>query len=193
MKHFSIGVLFVLISLLTGCNIPIGEDGESVEISKDGATITNDEGKEAAINIDKDEGSMTISGEDGDLNIGVNSEIPEGFPSDIPIPDDITIVSSASIDNDTERGSSVNFLSDGNYDDIVKLYSDYFASGDFENIADGDSHEGVDQMTAAMTDAGIEMEVFMGQKANESYVVSVQNSPDLGGVNVSITHSVIEK
>ncbi len=60
-----------------------------------GSTLSTDDAK---INVDRDDGSFTIETEEGEVNFeaGGGGSLPEGFPSDFPLPDNLNIIVSSS-------------------------------------------------------------------------------------------------
>jgi hypothetical protein len=91
-------------------DIEFGEDGFSVE-SEDGSisidgdgtfTVIDEDGDQTTgeIDIDADGGDLSIDGQDGDVEFSTGSELPEDWPTDVPVPDDIDITSSTSLDED---------------------------------------------------------------------------------------------
>jgi hypothetical protein len=91
-------------------DIEFGEDGFSVE-SEDGSvsidgdgtfTVIDEDGDQTTgeIDIDADGGDLSIDGQDAGVEFSTGSELPEGWPTDVPVPDDIDITSSTSLDED---------------------------------------------------------------------------------------------
>lgn len=58
------------------------------------------------VDIDVGEGTARVEGEDGTFEFG--GELPEGFPDDVPVPDDYTVISS--MEGESERGSGFNVM-----------------------------------------------------------------------------------
>ncbi len=71
---------------------------------------------------DGEEGEVTITREDGrEITLSSKPDIPELFPSDIPLPGEMEIVSSISSDDSVTLGVETEMP----YDDVVKMYFDY--------------------------------------------------------------------
>jgi len=72
-----------------------GEDVD-VDISGDQVKITDEEGQE--VTISSDDKTTTISSEEGEttITVGEGLSLPEGFPSAVPVPSDLNIVSGTS-------------------------------------------------------------------------------------------------
>lgn len=122
--------MLAIVLLLTGCiNIPIG-DGNKMKISKDGITFTDEEGGQHSITIDEEEGQVSMKGfgmdgEDEEISVGQNLDIPNSFPTDIPIPDNANIVQASSIQSVT----TISFTTTIDIEQIVDLYESYLNSG----------------------------------------------------------------
>lgn len=181
-----------MIVVLVGCfKIPLG-DGESLKISKDGFTVSNSDGKETKVNIDKDEGKISVSSDEGEgLSVGNNADIPEEFPSDIPIPEGAIILSGITLDDEDEgRVTSVNYIYEGNFDDLVQLYQEYLSNGNFDSIEDSTTQETIAAMTSVYTKDGHEMEIIHGYKEHEVYIFQISVLDGKDHVTVNIMHTV---
>src|SRR5690625_2595708 len=125
-------LLIFLTIFLAGCiNIPIG-DGNKIKISKEGVTFTDEEGGEHSINIDEEEGQLNLKGfgmdeDDEGVTLGQNLELPDSFPSDIPIPDDANIFQSSSV----QSAFAVSFETSTSIDETIELYETYMNSKNF--------------------------------------------------------------
>lgn len=77
---------------------------------------------EKAIIEAEEQGTTTITKEDGEkITLSNKPDIPDLFPSDVPMPDEIQVVTSISGDNSVTLGIETEMP----YDDVVKLYYDY--------------------------------------------------------------------
>ncbi|WP_284141615.1 MULTISPECIES: hypothetical protein [unclassified Virgibacillus] len=132
MRLLQISIFLSLFTIfLAGCiDIPIGSEGK-LKVSKDNIKISDEEGNEQNISIDTEGENVTVSGsgsgsenEDVSMNIGNNVELPETFPSDIPIPE------KANIFQATEADGMISIAYDAptKVEDIEKLYTDYINS-----------------------------------------------------------------
>lgn len=75
------------------------------------------------VKADKDGGSVTIQGDDGEsvtIDTNVDGEIPEWFPSELPLPDDHTVVSASEVQNGDESLKSLGVTSSVELDAAVK-------------------------------------------------------------------------
>lgn len=61
------------------------------------------------VSIDSESGDLSIKTEDGELDAstGTGTELPEGWPSDIPLPDDYTLTSAVKMGNPPEMSWTV--------------------------------------------------------------------------------------
>ncbi len=93
----SAAVALALLGLgLAGCG---GSDGDATIVTDDG-TVKVDvdpDGDDDTIKIESSEGSMTITGDGG-------GELPEGWPSEIEVPEGGTITSAMALDSDDQQG-----------------------------------------------------------------------------------------
>lgn len=100
--------------LLTGCGAAAdeaaeraveqaieSETGGDVDIDTDGDGSFNIETEDGTISSDGD-GNVEIDTEDGSFSAGTG-EVPEAWPSDIPLPDDLTVLSSTELDSSDGR------------------------------------------------------------------------------------------
>ncbi len=98
-------------------------DDESGEIN-----ISTDDG-EATIDVDEDgDGSMEITGDDGETAIDVNAgsgEIPDDWPSGIPVPEDLEIEGSSTLASGDDIVVSVTGTADA---DWIESYGDAVVS-----------------------------------------------------------------
>ncbi len=70
----------------------------------------------------EEEGELTVTYDNGkEVTFSNKADIPDMFPSDVPFPDGIQVVSSIGSD----RGVTVMFDTELPYDDVVELYVDY--------------------------------------------------------------------
>lgn len=76
----------------------------SERVVEEVAEAAADEGVE--IDLDTDgEGGLTVETDEGTFQVGGNTELPDGFPSSLPIPGDASVTSSMS--QSTESGDSI--------------------------------------------------------------------------------------
>lgn len=127
MSNLKTGLLLILFAVfLVGCvSIPIG-DGNKVKVTKEGIVLTASDGSEHTISFDTESGSLYIDGfglEDG-FGLGETYEIPEGFPADIPIPEDAKV-----FDADDKQGIiTLAYMTKQSPQMINDLYTKYFNS-----------------------------------------------------------------
>lgn len=62
MKCLRLNILFIMLILMAGCfKLPIGEEGETLELSEEGVTVTDTEGEETTVKMDEKDGTLSIS------------------------------------------------------------------------------------------------------------------------------------
>ncbi len=78
-----------------------------------------------------EQGMTTITKEDGEkITLSGKPDIPDSFPSDIPLPEEIQVVSSIS-GNDSV---TLAIEADMPYEDLIKLYSDYAQQAGYSEV-----------------------------------------------------------
>lgn len=86
---------------------------------------------EDAISGAEQQGTMTITKEDGKkITLSNRPDIPELFPSDVPLPDEIQVISSISSDDSVTLGIETEMP----YDDVVKLYYEYTQKAGYSEV-----------------------------------------------------------
>lgn len=179
MKHLMKLTLVMLLTIvLVGCiNIPLG-DGNKLKISKDGLVFTDEAGDETNIALDQEAGQLSVTGgkegEEVDFSIGMNVQIPDDFPKDIPLTDDAMIIQAMKM-TDGEPTISVTYFTNDEFDSIVRLYDNFFDSSFTTNEKLKDEENPY---------AGSELEMYMisGERNDGNLIVTImsnQNTEDL--------------
>lgn len=170
MKHtLKLGLLLAVMVMLTACiNIPIG-DGNKMKISKYGLTFTDEAGDETSISFDEDDGQLNIKGgkegEELDVSFGMNVKPHEEFPKDIPFPDDAMFISSVKLEE--SNATSVMFMTNMEFDNAVSFYNDFVDQA-------FDEKELLLEEQNIYKDAGIDMDVIIGKRADGHATISIQ-------------------
>ncbi|MBU9713604.1 hypothetical protein [Evansella tamaricis] len=147
--------LIVTMLLLTGCfnfsqgiKIPLG-DGESVTIggSEEGGFSISLEGEDGAFSFSSDGESFNFEGDEGSFR--VYQEIPDGFPSEVPLPEDFTPVGNlvTQFEDDTVSGYTLSYAVEADsIDEIVNLYKNFLSSNNYDIVEEheNDFEYGVD-------------------------------------------------
>jgi len=123
---------------------------------------------------DAEQGKTTITKEDGkQVTLSGNSDIPDLFPSDVPLPDEIKIVSSISSDDSV----TLAFETEMPYDDVVALYFDYTEKAGYTEV-----HKLEDEEQKYIN--------YSSQKGTERFIFTMQlNLEDNKTVNGSLIYS----
>lgn len=96
--------------------------------------IEDASGGDLDVDIDDDGQSVRIEGEDGDSEFTFGTgELPDGFPEDFPMPDDVSVESGTSVDGGA--GFSVGLDYAGSVDDAADFYRDALPNAGFEVTA----------------------------------------------------------
>jgi len=98
------------------------EDGQMTIESDDGQTVI--ESEDGDVTIESDDGEMTIESDDGSISISEGGDIPDGFPSDIPLPDDLTIILSQVFEAPEGTTFTVVFTSPDPFDTVGPAFMD---------------------------------------------------------------------
>lgn len=149
--------------------------GGDADINDDGSfSFENDEG---SFSVDKD-GNVKIEGEDGEFSIdGGSGELPEGFPDDIPLPDDYEILTgSRTSDGDSAFWGVVGEVS-GDPEDVFAALVSLFEDADFESQSKSESESGGDFFGSA---------TFLGG----GNLVSVSVTAGGDGENATVAYNV---
>lgn len=141
---------------LTGAEIDVGDEGISFE---------SDEGSFSA----NAEGDVNIETEDGTFTSG--AELPDDFPSSVPLPDGGQLANAARIDTEDGLGWMVNVQYDsGNPSDALQAQIDALTAAGFSPPEDG---EGAFHMGDGDTGMGGQML----EDATHSVIVSTIGEP----------------
>ena len=126
------------------------ESGEDVDIDLDEGevTIQSDEGE---VSISSDEETVTIESDEGEATFGSSAELPEGFPAEVPVYENMDITSSMSGTNDGKTSYTVTALSEDGVDDIKEWYESQLSGW---NITGEFSMETDDGQTASINAEG---------------------------------------
>lgn len=85
-------------------------------------------GGEADVDIDSESGQVDVQTEDGDMSFGEGTELPDDFPSDIPLPADYELTSAMSTSTSGSEGWTIGGNlpnADGaTFDDLVAEFTD---------------------------------------------------------------------
>lgn len=98
-----------------------GEDGEETvsidaQIDEDGeftVNVEDQDGEVAVIDSDADEGTVEFETEDGEGSLNVEAGLADDWPDEFPLPDDATVVTSLSFDQNGETGYTATFTGPG--------------------------------------------------------------------------------
>lgn len=109
---------------------------------------------DADVDIDSESGQVDVSTPDGDMSFGDGTELPDDFPSDIPLPEGYALTSSMSnADGDSSNWSITGTLPDADdstFDDLVAE----FTSAGWTKSSDASSETGGGTASTAMLDNG---------------------------------------
>lgn len=121
-----------------------GQSGD-VDVDIDDGDINIDT-PDGDINVDQDGGNVQIQGESGDVDInfdeGGGVDLPDGFPSEVPLPDGLDIKSASSIDAPEGASYIINGAVDGDLGDATDAYISMLEDAGFTSQMRTDSPEG---------------------------------------------------
>lgn len=104
------------------------------------------------VDIDTDgDGEVTIETEDGDLSFG-STEVPDSWPEDVPLPDDLEVSSASEIPNANNEGPlvSITGTTSTSPEEVLALLKD--ALSDWEISGESTSTGGGGTLTGAQFD-----------------------------------------
>ena len=129
-----------------------GEDGEVVtgQANDDGFTVEGEYGV-ADFSIDGKDGDIVVETEDGSFEFNEGSEIPDEWPSDVPVPENLAVTSSSFIGDDTTNQSTVTGDIDGSPVEYAEAYGARLIGQGFEET--GVFTSGDDVTATYMSDA----------------------------------------
>lgn len=103
---------------LTGC----GKASEKLSEKAAEKIVESQAGGEVDLDLDSSDGSYEITTEDGTLSMG--AEMPDGWPDDVPLPDDLIVTGGSNMSSGDEVMVVVAGVSSMSADDIMALYAD---------------------------------------------------------------------
>lgn len=120
----------------------------------------------------------SATGENGEtvrMNAGENVTLPEGWPSNIPVPSDATLTYAGSVAGDSEGTNyMVSYTSAKSLSDISSLYTEVFTANGWSQVSN-----------VAMPDS-----VMLGTEYGENNSVGVYAVKDAKGTAVTLTVSI---
>lgn len=140
-RRLSLATAAAAAILLTGC----GSIGESIaERAMEEGLEAGGAGEDVQIDFDDGDGRISIESSEGSMQIG-STDIPEGFPADIPLPDEATVVSSMSFSNDDGATFNITMTAPQKADSLSEelesglVDAGYTITGTFAQDLDGDT------------------------------------------------------
>lgn len=176
MKKTIIIVIVIILSFSvvfasTGCAQRLAE--RAIESAIENAAAQ--EGED--VDIDFSEGELNISDEEGNEMSFGGADIPEDWPSVVPINNDIEINFSASQTTDGKKGWSITGTYGGRAEELYNYYKGEFS--------------GWDEVSDVKTDMGDDGMNYSYQATNGTYLASFFANESDEGVNVVL--SVVEE
>lgn len=155
-----------LVLALTGCQQAAEQAAEQAveQAIEDGGSGVSD--------VEIDDNGITVEGEDGSFSAGQGDELPEGWPSEVALPDGATITSSMGVDQGGEQGWSVV----ANFDDSPNAVVDAFkASLTGAGFTEDSAYTSADMTLLAYS--------------SDTYTVAVTVGPEGDATTTSVTVS----
>ena len=157
----------VIIVMLGGCAQKITESlvEEAIE------NAAEKEGEN--VDIDLEEGTVNITDEEGnEISFG-ESEIPEGWPSAVPVNDNITIQFALSEETDNKMNYNISGQFNGTGEELYNYYKDELS--------------GWNEELSNVMDAGDSGKVYELQVSNDQYYVSLFITESKDSTDVMLT------
>jgi hypothetical protein len=141
----ALGVVLVLTA--AAC----GDDGGSPSDNALEEIIEQQGGGE--VDIDSEDGEVTVESEDGSFTASSDGELPEDWPDDVPLPDDLAIDGSSRIADSASGGFilSVSGATSLSVEEVQELYTSGL-DGWTEGLNMVNSSGGTDSLTMAFED-----------------------------------------
>lgn len=162
------------LSACGGISLPTGDGGQiNVDLDGEGGSVslTDSEGNEQNIDLETDDDSFTLTdGEGNDLmSGGSGTEVPEDFPSDIPLPDgDLQFSSSLTVDS--ANSWTLTYLVPGDVASVTAALREDLASSGFEEIS---SWETAEASATFLEGAGYTLAVMIGEDSENGSSTTV--------------------
>lgn len=156
-----------------GNTVIIGEDGEKVVISADGENtsveITNEDGDSIA-SIDNNGESFVVDDGEGNVAIG-GTTLADGWPSQYPLPDGISIITSLRSVSEGEIAYMTQFEGDLSFDDVAAAMRAY---GDSPTVDQESELDGTQSLLLSFElDNGATVTVLLAHDAGSPLVGTV--------------------
>jgi hypothetical protein len=126
-----VGTAAVGMALVAGAAACGGSDQDAADQAADELAeqlAESGSGGEADVDIDSESGQVDVQTEDGDMSFGEGTELPDDFPSDIPLPADYELTSAMSTSTSGSEGWTIGGNlpnADGaTFDDLVAEFTD---------------------------------------------------------------------
>ena len=117
------------------------ESGGNVDVDLDDGEITI-QGEDGEVNISTDDETVEIQSDDGEATFGTGADLPEGFPSGVPVYDNMTITTSWKSSADGKDNYSITAVSEDNVDDVFGWYKSELEGWEIEGEFSLDTDEG---------------------------------------------------
>jgi hypothetical protein len=105
-----VGTAAVGMALVAGTAACGGSDQDAADQAADELAeqlAESGSGGEADVDIDSESGQVDVQTEDGDMSFGEGTELPDDFPSDIPLPADYELTSAMSTSTSGSEGWTI--------------------------------------------------------------------------------------
>jgi hypothetical protein len=113
------------------------ESGEDVEIDLDEGEVTI-QGDDGEVNISADEDTVEIKSDEGEATFGSGADLPEGFPGDVPVYENMDLHLAMS----TRDGYLLSGISQDSVAEIVDWYKDKLKDWKIVDEATFETEEG---------------------------------------------------
>jgi len=125
------------------------------------------------VDIDLSEGELNIKDEEGNEMSFGGADIPDDWPSVVPINNDIELAFSSSQTTDGKKGWSVTGMYDGSGDDLYNYYKNEFS--------------GWEEKSDVTMDAGDDGKTYTYQASNGTYLATVFITESEDEVNIVLS------
>lgn len=150
--------------------VPLDNGGEaSVELDGENVSIKGNDG-ELSIETDLENQEITFTNEKGEtITTKTGGELPENFPSDIPLPENAVIEQASELKEENRNGYQVIYTTDEDRNSLFDRYTSYAENRGF-TLDEQLKSDAVLLLRATGQEGGIYLQII-GQNDNTSQVI----------------------
>lgn len=159
----------VATGLALGLTIGLSACGKAAEKLSEKAAekvVEKAAGDGANVDINSKDGTFSIETDEGSFNVG-GGEVPDDWPSDVPVPDKFTVMSNMNLSSGDEVNMNMSGTTSMSVDDVIDFYSDAMSAWK-------------ESGKTSMTSDGQTVKNLMLSRDDEMLTISASDSDDDG-------------